>query len=152
MSKRMKIIFTVSVALNVLLLGVVAGHIGQKYKKAPWEGAALSEESQKKARQVFREFTPLKKDIWAKKRAMNDLLLADEFDEAVYDSLAMEAAQLKQEIEIKRSAAMKDVLTELSPEERQALVEHMSKRIEKRIKRHEKWGRKGREREKKRAE
>lgn len=152
MNKRMKVIFTLSVVLNVLLIGVVAGHIGQKYKQSPWEGASLSEEGQQKARAAFHEFTPLKKDIWAKKREMNDLLLAGEFDEAAYDALALEAAQLKQEMDLKRSAAMKGVLIDLSPEERKAFIEHMSKRIEKRIKRHDKWYKKGKGRAEKRAE
>lgn len=152
MSKRAKILFTLSIALNVLLIGVIGGHVVRKFNDTPWQSAHLSQESQKEMRQAFKRLSPLKDKIWAKKREMHALLLADEFDENAYDMLAVEVAVLKQGMERGRSEVIKDVLSEMSPEERKAFVEHMSHRIEKRMKRHEKWGKNSKREKQKRAE
>ncbi len=140
MSKRMKVIFTISVALNVLLFGTIVGHVGHKYNQAPWQAAHLSEESQKKMKQSFKELAPLKRQIWSKKREMGALLLADNFDAAAYEKVVIEAADLKRQFELERSMAIKNTLVGLSVEERKVYVQHMSKRIDKYMKRHGKWG------------
>lgn len=152
MSKRMKIVFTVSVVLNVLLIGIIVGHMVRQFHQAPWQSAHLSDDSRALMRESFKEVLPLKQEMFKKKREVHALLSEEVFDELVYDRLNAELVALKQDFEKRKGTALKAVMMKLSPEERKAFAAHMADRIDGRMKKHRSWAGTGRDHKEKHRE
>lgn len=131
MSKRIKILFTLSLVLNFLLIGAAAGVIAKRFKE-PWP-EKLSDHGQSVVRSVIRErikeFLPLRVEVFKKKRQMYKLLAEDDFDPLAYDVLAQEISSLKSQFEQKKAEAMKDVIVGLSDEERKEFSREMAEKI-----------------------
>ncbi len=142
MSKRVKILFTISVVLNVLFVGLIAGHAVHKYKLRHWPGN-LSDEGREVVRNVmrekFKEFAPLRVNLMKKKREMYKILAADEFDPLAYDALVQNIAALQSEYEQHKAEAMKGVVAGLTDEERKEFARVMAEKISGREKRWREW-------------
>lgn len=130
MSKTIKVIFTLSILLNIALLGVVAGMAAKRLHDPSWNEikAQLKPETQALMRQTF----VAKRDkIWTtirtmkeKKKQMEDILGAPEFDAAAFDAAvkdwqAFHAVTTKGKME-----TFSGVLQQLPQEERKKLAGH----------------------------
>ena len=138
MSRKLKIIFTLSVLLNVLLLGVVAGSC-YKRNYAPHDGppharesgdaklsprvAMAMKESRKQERDLFDQMKDARKDI------MN-VLEAPEFDEAAFIAASEKISKAQQALVDVRTKTTLDLAKNSTFEERKELVSHMKAKSE----------------------
>ncbi len=141
MNRHLKIFFTLSLLLNITLIGVVAG---AAYKRWDDDGPRFSESrdpqfNHKMAKSMMearKGQEPLFKEMRAAKGEINKVLAADMFDEAAFHAAsekmyAAQAAMFKA-----RNEAMLNMAKDMSAEERKELAAHMKAMSE----RHEKHG------------
>ncbi|HPF78404.1 MAG TPA: periplasmic heavy metal sensor [Alphaproteobacteria bacterium] len=125
MTKRIKIIFTLSVLLNILLAGVVAGHFIQKdrYHRPPMELDQQTREKMKasfeKSREEMREFF---QEMRKQRDALDEIISAPEFDRAAYDTAVSDILESKGEIVRKKAVMMGGMLSDMSVEERRKMA------------------------------
>jgi|GEM_PF-3760133 len=134
MNKPVKIVFTVSLILNVLFLGLAAGEVffddDHHRGHRPWDEAkaALAPDTRDIMKATFKEkkkdIIPLFKDARQKKEAMKVILSASEFDGEAYDELAAELGALKGKFMEHRFAAIKTIFSQLPQEERAKIAGH----------------------------
>lgn len=135
MSRGLKIIFTLSVLLNILLIG--AG-LGWHHKRSHhWPGkdvrSEISEESRAVMKQNFKnakaQYKPIFEEMREDKKAVQAVLEADEFDEAAYDSAVDELLSTRDKLSRTMSGQAKNFLRDLPPEDRKAMAEHMVQKM-----------------------
>ncbi len=132
-TNAMKIIFTVSVILNVLLLGAAGGLAYKHGSDKPYHAihADMSPEGRnvvaramqnafRDGREVMQEARAIKKDIRA-------ILTAPEFDAQAFDAKAEELHDIMSAMGHKRIDVTKDLAAQLSQEDRKVLAEKFSK-------------------------
>ena len=146
MSKRIKIIFTVSIALNVLLFGAGAGHVYHHWLSHPWHEvkAELAPETRnivgRTFQSAFREIRPLGQDARRARADLVKILSAQKFDEAAFDKAVERLSGVKSKMRATKIKATKDLAMQLSAEERRKMAERMAKMVggghERRVKRH----------------
>lgn len=137
MNRKLRIIFTLSILLNVLLLGVLAGSF---YKRAygPHDGpphareadskfsprvAKAMKESRQQERALFDQMKDARKDIM-------DILEAPEFDEAAFNAASEKINKAQQALVDVRTKATLDLARNATAEERKELVSHMKAKSE----------------------
>ncbi|MCK5384886.1 MAG: periplasmic heavy metal sensor [Alphaproteobacteria bacterium] len=136
MSKLAKIIFTLSLILNVLFLGLVAGRVyHEANRQRPWDKTkeALAPETREVLKTTFKEkkkeIIPLFKDVHKKKEAMKAIIIAPEFDGEAYDALVGEFKELNSKFMEHRSATIKSIFLQLPQEERAKMAHHTVERM-----------------------
>ena len=133
MSKSLKIIFTLSIILNVLLLGVIAGHTYKKWNDDPIEQAMdeMSPEGRnivaRKIQAAFREGRDEMRSMRQSKKQLQSLLTAEEFDASAFEEEALKLHELIKEKGFKRIEITKELAQELSLEDRKVLAKRFSK-------------------------
>ncbi|MCK5374959.1 MAG: periplasmic heavy metal sensor [Alphaproteobacteria bacterium] len=136
MSKPTKIIFTFSLILNILFLGVFFGqfhHIAKE--KKPWKEtkAALAPETRDVMKAMFREkgkdVFPLFRQAGQEKKAMKAVIVAKEFDGNSYDMIADEFEDLNDKLMKHRLTMIKAILSQLPQSERVKIVDHTVERM-----------------------
>lgn len=146
MTRTIKVIFTLSLLCNVLLVGVVGGHIYHRVQSSPWkEGRAqLSEEARALMRQSFHQNKAQhredKRAMRDKIEQMRDVLSAQDFDVTAYDALSSGMIALRAQHMDRKMQSLKNVAITLQPEERATLSHMITKQFD--VKKHKK--RKGR--------
>lgn len=137
MNRKLRIIFTLSILLNVLLLGVLAGSF---YKRvySPHDGpppahaadakfsprvAMAMKESRQQERALFDQMKDARKDIM-------DILEAPEFDEAAFIAASEKINKAQQSLVDVRTKATLDLAKNSTVEERKELVSHMKAKSE----------------------
>lgn len=128
MSKTIKIIFTLSIALNLALAGVVAAGV---YKKMKWHKPPV--ELSEKSRQIMKEgFKSSKEEMRARFKEMkktrdelNNIMTAEIFDIEAYNKTAEKILDSKDEFARKKAKVMGNTLSELSQEERKKLSRYV---------------------------
>ncbi len=137
MSRKLKIVFTLSVLLNVLLLGVLAGscykrnygphdgppHMREADAKLSPRVAMAMKESRKQERILFDQMKEARQDI------MN-VLEAPEFDEAAFIAASETINKAQQALADVRTKTTLDLARNATVEERKQLVSHMKARAE----------------------
>ena len=124
MKKSMKIIFTLSILLNLALVGAVGG---QTYKRYQWHQppAELGEQSRDVMRQKMKAAREDMRAQFQKMRehhqALKDIISAPEFDTQAYDAGIEKILGIKDDIAHHKAAVMGQILSELSQEERQKM-------------------------------
>lgn len=93
MNRHMKIIFTLSLLLNATLIGVIAGASYQRWNHMPpaysrTQDSAFNDKMSQAMATARKGQEPLFKDMRAARQQMNDILAADQFDEAAYSAAA----------------------------------------------------------------
>ena len=143
---RMKIFITVSVVLNVLVLGVIGGHIYKKWSHHPWHEVKkeLSPETRsvigRTFQSAFREIKPLGNNARKVRAELVKILSAKEFDADAFDKAAEKMRGIRGEMSAIKIQATKDAASQLSVEERRKMADRMAKMVggghERRVKRH----------------
>ncbi len=134
MSRTLKVIFTVSILLNILLIG--AG-VGWYHKKSQWPGGyerpKISDESREAIRSSFRqarsEMKPIFEEMRAAKAGMEEVLSAPEFDEVAYDAAAKKLLDTRDKLSKAMANNAKNFLEDLPPEDRKAMARHMAEKM-----------------------
>jgi uncharacterized membrane protein len=148
MSKRLKMVFMVSLILNVLLIGVVGGLAYKKWSAHPWHKIKheLSPETRhivgRNLQSAFRDIKPLGNKARKARADLVKILSAEEFDGEEFDKAAARLVDVQDEMRAKKIAVTKEVAEQLSYEERQKMADRMTKMIgggrEHKVKRHRK--------------
>lgn len=148
MSKRIKIILTGSVLLNILLAGVIGGHCYKRWAHHPWN--AIKQDMEPESRNhiartfqgAFREIRPIGDEARKARADLVKIISAEEFDEKAFDEGVGKLIEARDRITALKIKATKDIAAELSAEERAKMAERMTDMIgggkEKHVRRHRK--------------
>ena len=139
MSKKIKIILTVSVVLNVLLIGVLVGMSADEYKdhrnkRAEFRSAVdkLPPEKSKLVKKTMRglhkETRKTRNELKKTRKKINKIISAPEFDESAYDVEIENLKRLQSEIMTKFGQVTKELAAQLGQEERKVIAELLKKR------------------------
>jgi uncharacterized membrane protein len=138
MSKKLKIVVLASIILNVLLIGVVLGHLPRRLD-ADSSREERIEKALKKlpdpARSRLREkidrlratAEPTRDQIREARSEVIRILVAEPFDEAAYDTEVNRMSELRAQMSQKMAKSFKDLVKELPPDERRVLAEMLQR-------------------------
>ena len=150
MSKTLKILFTASIILNVLLAGVVIGTFSHDFKRKvsmrhdidetlkefPADKRDLVTEAVESLRERTRK---TKKEIHEKRKEIVAILTAPEFDPALYDKKVTELHTLMNSLGNEFADTARGLALNLDQDERKALADVIMKRRGGRHAYKEKW-------------
>ena len=133
-----------SLALNVLIIGTVAGTLcfsrfgdgphGEGFKKSPLLGFArtLPRERSDMIRQKFADAQPnmeaMRKGIRDARAAVREVLMAETFDQAKFNAALDGVVQAETNVARARTSLFGDTVGQLTPEERRQLHDWFEKR------------------------
>lgn len=132
MKRGIRIIFTASLLLNMLLLGVVGGHVYMQWQAHPWQDVRedLSPEARNKAARIFQSaFRKIREVGDGARKARAELvktLSAETFDPKAFDRDAMKLAEARAEITTLKIEATKEVAEVLDAQERAKMARRMT--------------------------
>ncbi len=141
MRKSLKILFTASVLLNVLLFGSHAAITYKHWANHPWQQAksGLSPEARNVVARSFRasrdEIKPLAKKARAERQKLMKVFQAEEFDEEAFDKIVEDMQKHQSEIMTLKIQTMKDIAKELPPEERAKMAKKFVEALDRQKKR-----------------
>lgn len=124
MKRSMKLILTGSLALNVLLLGLMGGHSFQRWQDKPWSDVreTMSPESKNVMARTFQsnmpKMKPLMEEAKSARDALMEVLAAEEFDGAAYDAASAALVASKADITALKVETTKTLAENLPPEDR----------------------------------
>jgi uncharacterized membrane protein len=122
MSKRMKVIFTLSLLANIIFAGVGIGLFYKFCKDIPIAGD-MSPEARSFVARTFQEgkeeVKPLFKDIKSQRAKVESIIMAEQFDKAAYDREVDAMLDVRDQISRHRAEVMGKALAQLSLEDRQ---------------------------------
>lgn len=133
MSKTLKIIFTVSIILNVLLSGAVGGVIYKEWRYHPWHEIKkeLSPEAKNLVARSFqqgrREAGPSIREAMSDRRELVKILEAKEFDAEKFQAKAEELQKIQGKLTDIKIEATLELARELSYEDRKKLAENIAR-------------------------
>lgn len=134
MRKTLKIIFTVSLLLNLVLIGVGAGAAYKMRANFALSPQPVSTEVRQKLKRSMKEnraeMRPLFKQMKENKKELRTILTAEEFDASAYRKSMENILDVKDKVARQRAVSMEKVLAELSPSERQKISERFLKRMD----------------------
>ncbi len=135
MSKTIKWVLALSLFLNVLLAGVLLGHVSgdmahpPRMHDMPKNIAGLSPEKQKMVDEVWADFRSGNSERFTKMKAAREevvaIMEAPEFDEAAFRAKSAELGAMMSESKKKMIDNMANVAKQFNQEERKALAQHM---------------------------
>ena len=135
MTKALKLVFLGSLVLNLLLLGVILGHVPRGLETPSPTRTLRMEEALKKvpepAQSRFREKfaqiravnDPLRQQIDEARAETLRLLAAEQFDEAAYDRQISKIEELRSQMYRRMGQDFKQTAKEFSAEERRMLAD-----------------------------
>lgn len=136
MSRRLKIVFTLSILLNLLVIGLAAGHFAKRAMHGPHHhmmehAPGLSPEGRHiVARTLQQAFKDKKEDMQkarALKKEIQTLLQQEEFDAERFEVLAEDLKTIKDNLDEKRIEVTRSLATALSNEDRKQLAVYFAK-------------------------
>lgn len=135
MNRNLKLLFTVSVLMNVLLLGVSGGMVVKRHHGPhAWMEEAQKGMSPEARTLMAREFQeahkqigPLGQDARAARQDIVKALSSPEFSEAEFDAAIEALRKAQQGIMTEKMEATKRIAGELPQAERAKLAEHFAK-------------------------
>lgn len=130
MNRHLKIFFTLSLLLNITLIGVLAGAAYKRWDDgAPGFAAVrdpqLNHKMAKSMRDARKGQEPLFKDMRAARNEINKILSADQFDETAFHAASEKMYKAQAEVFKARNEAMLKMAREMSAAERKELAAHM---------------------------
>lgn len=133
MSKRFKMILTVSVLLNIVLAGVVAG-LAMKCGQPSWqpkeEMARLSPDAKSLMGESFaqnrRMMDKVFKDAKQARRDVVRILTAETFDKAAYEKASETLREKQIQIMTKRAGAAGELAAKMKAEDRKIMAEWLA--------------------------
>jgi uncharacterized membrane protein len=135
MSRAVKLVFLASLVLNLLLLGIILGHVPRGLDARPASRQERMEEALKKLpepaqsrlRETFSKIRatddPLRQQTHEARAEALRLLSAEPFDEAAYDRQVSKIEELRAEMLKRVGQQIKQTAKELSPDERRMLAD-----------------------------
>lgn len=130
MSKTTKLFFTLSVLLNLSLVGIVGGHALRQAQEGDWGSFAsedLSPETRQIMRQVYKdkyqEIWDMRADLRRKKGDLKDVIFAEEFDVKAFKKAASEIKKQNDRAFESRIDSFTKVLQKLPKAEREKLAQ-----------------------------
>lgn len=148
MTKKTKIILSTSLIFNVLLIGIIGGHVIDRYKKHPWH--AMKEQLSPESRNLvgrtfqsgFREIKPIGDEARKIRAELVKILTAEEFNEDAYDKIAQKMLDISGKMDAHKIETVKTLAMQMSVEDRVIMADKMARMVggghEKRVKRHRK--------------
>lgn len=134
MSQKFKTIFTVSIILNVLLLGAVAGMAVDRFMYGSWEQMVskdLAPETQNVMARTFQKSHEKIKGHYEEMRAARADLAkafsARNFDERAYEDAVKRMNKARDKVMAQRFEAMKELAVELPQSEREKMAKQLAK-------------------------
>ncbi len=136
MSKKIKILILALLLLNILLIGVIIGHVSQRVgrkefmkRHAPVLSVKLPEDKEKLLFDTMKRVHLQNRDVYkqireSRKKAIS-ILTAPEFDEAAYQIEVEKLHELHGLMKQQLSDATKELAKQFNQEERKALAEHL---------------------------
>ncbi|PZQ45442.1 MAG: hypothetical protein DI551_07400 [Micavibrio aeruginosavorus] len=128
MNKRMKLIFTVSLLVNILFVAAGLGMLYKFCRDVPIP-PDMSPDGRHYVAMTFqngrKDAEPLIQDVKAKRKALEEVLIADEFDEAAYEKAVDAFLDTKSDIQRHRAATMQKALEKLSGEDRKKFARNI---------------------------
>ena len=134
MSKPLKLAFLASLVLNIILIGVILGHLPRN-----WQGAASRQERVEQALRALPEPAqshireklahiraaddPLQPQMDAARAEAVRLLAAEPFDEAAYNRQISTIDEVREQMFKLTGQAIRRAAKELSPDERRMLAD-----------------------------
>src|SRR4051794_1550754 len=116
MTKTMKILFTISIVINVLAIGGATGMVIKKLHDNPWMQAKrdLSPEGQKLMADSFdkmrHDMGPLMDEVQKTRAELRKVLSQEQFDAAKFDEVTAHIKDVRQQMGDKFLATTKDVV------------------------------------------
>ena len=134
MNTKLKSAFIVSIILNVLMLGIFFGTLSPGFGRESSRRERVAAEIEKlpePARSRFRDKMaqlraaddPLREQLRQARNQAIDLLIAEPFDEAVYDKQLIQINQLRGQMSKRVADDLKELVRGLPPEQRAAVGE-----------------------------
>ena len=132
MSKTVKLVFLVSLVLNILLVGVLLGRLPRdvgfnRQQRLEQALKDLPEPTQTRFREKFKQMRaagdPLRDQIRLAREETLRILSADPFDEAAYDRHVSQIDDLQLQMFKRMGQVVKEIANELPPEERRLFVQ-----------------------------
>ena len=121
MNKRMKLIFTISLLLNIVLVGVGTGMFFRYCQDIPIPGT-MSPDARNFVARTYQngreEVKPLITEVKARRQTVESILTSDQFDRKAYDKAVDDLLDTQGKIMRHRADTMGKALTELSDEDR----------------------------------
>ncbi|MCB1681518.1 MAG: periplasmic heavy metal sensor [Rhodospirillales bacterium] len=125
MSKKMKILFTLSVLVNLLLAGLIIGHSAKRWHHG-WPPQpyteSLSGGSADLIRQAFNDerkgFLPLIEEMRGVKAEMMAAVSGEQFDEEAFDSATLKMKDTMEKMTTQRFALLKSLAGQLPKDDR----------------------------------
>ncbi len=136
MSRNLKIIFTLSLLLNIVFIGVTVGATMRIKRYFVEREQAFSQnlppDVSHKVAKTFRETRMNMRDHYKEARAvrekMEKVLLTDPFDEKAFDRVAEEMLQMQMKLHRSKVEATKKLAKELPPDQRHIFTKRLVER------------------------
>lgn len=132
MNNKIKTILTVSILVNVLLLGSLAGMVLDKERDMPWEKVkeGLSPPSQELVARMFqktwKDMGPVMRQSMDNRKYLADVVRAEEFDPEDFDEAVERLRGVQDLMTVRKVESTKELLIELPKEDRKKLAEHVA--------------------------
>ncbi len=134
MTRKVKLIFLASLVLNIVLLGVILGHVPRSFGERPSRQERMEQGLRKlpapvqalfreKFAQVRTAGDPARQQMEEARAEALRLLAAEPFDEAAYDRQINKIDQLREDMFKSMGQAIKQIVKEFSPEQRRMFAE-----------------------------
>ena len=135
MTRYIKIIFTFSLLLNVLLIGVVGAGMYKRYQATDFSQSRIADNPNIKnvvKKAVIENRSQARanmKEMRSRLSALKDVIEAKDFDRAAYDAQVSKILSGRNDMAKIKAKAMGDALSDLSYEERQEFSRHALKSL-----------------------
>ena len=133
MNRRMKIIFTISVLLNIVFIGVGAGMLYRFAQEVPIPGQ-MSPEARHFVARTFQEgreqVKPLIEDVKARRNVVEDIITAEKFDPDAYRKAAGQLLDAREKVSRKRADIMGQALVDLPAVDREKFAKRIVEGLE----------------------
>jgi uncharacterized membrane protein len=134
MNRTLKLLFLVSIILNVLLVGVLMGQLPSRLERGSFREQRmeqalkdLPQAAQTRLREKFKQMRaagdPLRDQLRAAREETLGILSAESFDEAAYDRQIGKIDELQLQRFKKIGLVVKEIAKELPPEERRIFAQ-----------------------------
>ena len=131
MSRNLKILFTLSFAVNLLLIGFLAGQAIKPQYKDKQHHIALSEDSQKLLKETMRQSRKETHEdmqaMRAHKKELEAIIAQDPFDKAQFITAMHNVSTIKHNMAQKRIEKFADMMEDIPSEERKAVLKRLIK-------------------------
>lgn len=129
MSKTQKTIFTLSIILNIMLLGMTGGMAYKKHHMPSWQSVATQELKPETRELVQRHFEkgreeirPLLSSMMKEREQLVALMNQEQFDEAAFNAEVARIQKIQKQISDAKANSMKELMAEIPYEERVKLT------------------------------